>query len=283
MIRVFPRKTKWTPTDDLAFVGEPPLWFTHNAPDMPVHVSVTFTWDRDRGMKLADAWSKYLPTRIGGPAFGDRGEDFVAGRYIKEGVTITSRGCPKKCPWCLVPGREGRGHPRELPIVPGHIVQDNNLLACSDKHILKVFDMLRMQKEPIKFSGGLDIDYLKKWHVGWLHFFRLDEIWVAFDSDQAVQDNLAKAKELLADFSIEKKRAYVLIGYGDDTPSAARRRLETVYQAGFLPFAMPYKGPDAEFKWCAGAGLQPWKDLVRHWSRPAIYRRKTCNSSSISE
>jgi hypothetical protein len=25
MIRVFPRRTKWTPTDELAFVGDPPL------------------------------------------------------------------------------------------------------------------------------------------------------------------------------------------------------------------------------------------------------------------
>jgi hypothetical protein len=26
VIRVFPERTKWTPTDGLAFVGEPPLW-----------------------------------------------------------------------------------------------------------------------------------------------------------------------------------------------------------------------------------------------------------------
>ena len=31
MIRVFPRQTKWTPTDELAFVGDPPcsaLWIS---------------------------------------------------------------------------------------------------------------------------------------------------------------------------------------------------------------------------------------------------------------
>ncbi len=41
MIRVFPRKTKWTPDDELAFVGDPPLF---RSPDNEaVYVSVTFS------------------------------------------------------------------------------------------------------------------------------------------------------------------------------------------------------------------------------------------------
>ena len=38
------------------------------------------------------------------------------------------------------------GNLRELPITSGHIVLDDNLLACSEKHIRSVFDMLKLKK-----------------------------------------------------------------------------------------------------------------------------------------
>lgn len=41
LIRVFPRRTKWTPTDSYAFVGDPPMM----RPEADeVHVSCVFTW-----------------------------------------------------------------------------------------------------------------------------------------------------------------------------------------------------------------------------------------------
>src|SRR3989304_2567118 len=95
LIRVFPRKTKWTPTDDMAFVGDPPL-FRPEADE--IHVSATFTWDIAEAQRLAQAWSwHYSNVRLGGPAFGDPGGPFVPGRYIKNGVVMTSRGCPFGC------------------------------------------------------------------------------------------------------------------------------------------------------------------------------------------
>src|SRR3989304_4990989 len=92
VIRVFPRKTNWTPTDELAFVGDPSLF--RPSDDLPVRVSVTFTWDIKEGQRLFRALSdNYSDVQIGGPAFGDPGDEFEPGRYIKQGVTITSRGC----------------------------------------------------------------------------------------------------------------------------------------------------------------------------------------------
>jgi len=115
MIRVFPRRTKWTPTDDLAFVGDPPLW---EVPDLQVSVSVTFTWDLPEAARLQRAWkAKMMHQRsrvsiaYGGPALGDPGGEFVPGRFVKEGVTVTSRGCSKNCPWCLVPFLPSVNHP----------------------------------------------------------------------------------------------------------------------------------------------------------------------------
>ena len=260
-IRVFARKTTFTPTDPLAFYDEPPLF---GQPDLPVKVSVTFTWDINKGKRLAQAWAgRSKKVVLGGPAFGDPGGEFVPGMFMKEGVTITSRGCTKNCPWCLVSKREGKL--RELEIKPGHIVNDNNLLACSRGHIERVFEMLAGQKA-VQFKGGLDIDYLEPWHVDLMKEISLDELWVACDN-QAGLKRLEKAKDLLADFSIEKKRCYVLIGHNGETLTDAESRCEAVYEKGFLPFAQKFRDEKNTKK----HSLE-WQDLARKWSRPAIYR-----------
>ncbi len=51
-----------------------------------MHVSVAFTYDKPWAEHLAEKWRHVAPVRIGGVAYGDRGEEFVPGRYIKPGV-----------------------------------------------------------------------------------------------------------------------------------------------------------------------------------------------------
>ena len=260
-----------TPTkDDLAFYGPPPLF--HLPIKDHVYVSVTFTWDKVIGIYLAEQWAmRFKKVRLGGPAFGDPGGEFVSGRFIKEGITFTSRGCPKKCPYCLVPQREGKL--RELKIQPGHIIQDNNLLACSQGHIEKVFDMLRQQKKGIIFSGGLDKDYLNPRHVELLKTIKIAQsgLWVACDRE-ADLPKLDKVKDLLSDFPIDKKRCYVLMGFDGDTPEAAIRRCEKIYdkERGFLPFAQYYQPPTAQKRIVP----KKWRFAVWKWARPAAYRPK---------
>ena len=132
--RVFPRRTKATPDDPLAFTGPPPRG---GLPDIEeVHVSVAFTYDMEKACQLAEQWMKLgVPVHMGGPAFNMPGGDFAPGMYLKKGYVITSRGCPNRCWFCSVPRREG-GRLRELPITEGNIVLDDNLLACS-RSILK--------------------------------------------------------------------------------------------------------------------------------------------------
>lgn len=54
MIRVFPYRTSFTPDDEMAFVGYPPL-FMPGTRETPVHVSVTFTWHKAEGQFLLRA------------------------------------------------------------------------------------------------------------------------------------------------------------------------------------------------------------------------------------
>lgn len=156
-VRVFARRTKATPDDDLAFVGLPDLFVEADS----VEISVAFTWDIPRAERLAKEWERVAPVAIGGPAIEPATEDFEPGRYLRHGYTITSRGCPNRCWFC----RAWKAGHRELPIRDGWIVQDDNLLACSEAHIRAVFAMLARQPERVKFAGGLEAARLEDWHV----------------------------------------------------------------------------------------------------------------------
>jgi hypothetical protein len=178
----------------------------------------------------------------------------------------------------MAPEREGEI--RELEIQDGHNVLDNNLLACSREHIEQVFEMLARQKEPATFSGGLDARLLKPWHVDYLKSIRLDQMFLACDSPEAIQD-LERCEDLLSHFSREKKRCYVLIGFNGESLSQAERRLEAVYNLDFLPFAMLYRDASASDRY-----LPEWAGLVKKWRRPAAYkahmkRLHTRNSSPV--
>lgn len=260
MIRVFPRRTKWTPTDELSFVGEPTLFAPKN---YPVRISVTFTWDIPEGERLYRSWSRYYSNvKIGGPAFDDPGGEFIPGRFVKEGVTITSRGCIRKCGFCLVPKREGKI--RELPIKDGWIVQDNNLLACSRSHIKAVFEMLRRQSHHADFAAGLDARLLKPWHIDLFRSLKSPRLWFACDDDK----DLRTLEKVSGPLNGLTKYCYALIGYNhDETMEQAEKRLRYIWELGFYPFAMLYKGPNGE-----GHKSREWRQFQRTWCRPAAYK-----------
>lgn len=149
-----------------------------------VHISVAFTYDRARAEYLAKEWEiTGVPVKIGGPAYNEPGGEFVPGRYLKYGYTITSRGCPNHCWFCSVPEREGY-QLRELEIKDGWNILDDNLLACSDEHISAVFAMLERQPERPIFTGGLEAAQLiqKPWVVGLLRKTRTKRMFFAYDT-----------------------------------------------------------------------------------------------------
>lgn len=261
--RVFPRRTKATPTDDLAFVGDPPLFIQNGI--SRVMVSCLFTWDRQEAERLARAWARIAPVEIGGPAFESRAEEFVPGRFVADGYTITSRGCPNKCWFCAVPRREGTI--RELPIYPGWNVLDSNLLACSDAHVRDVFAMLKQQRRAPEFTGGLEAARLQQWHADALRELRPKQLFFANDTPND-RDPLFEAGEMLLAAGFTRTshalRAYVLCGFPGDTFDKAEGRMHQTIQAGFMPMAMLYRDD---------AGTMPgaeWRKFQRHWARPAI-------------
>ncbi len=260
--RVFPRRTKATPVDLYSFHTEPG-WFI---PDdiTEVHVSVTFTWDMKRAEYLAKAWQHIAPVSIGGPGTGMRGENFIAGRYLKPGYVITSRGCPNKCWFCDVWRREG--DIRELPIVQGINVLDDNLLACSEKHIRAVFDMLKAQPGRKELTGGLEAARLKDWHIELLTDLKPKRIFFAYDTPDDLEPLRKAGRMLLATgFTIASHtlRCYVLIGYRSDTFEKAEKRLKETIDAGFMPMALLYRDETGERD-------RSWVRFQNQWARAAI-------------
>jgi hypothetical protein len=273
--RVFPRRTRATPDDALAFVGDPPLFVP---PVDAVHISVTFTWDITEGRRLGKEWSRVAPVTVGGPAIGTRGEEFSPGVYLAPGYTITSRGCPNRCWFCPVWKRDG--NVRELEIRDGWKIQDDNLLACSREHILAVFSMLKRQKCRAEFAGGLEAARFTTWHAETLFGLKPVQVFFAYDT-ASDWEPLRGAADLLwrAGFRKDARsalRCYVLIGYPRDTIPAADDRLRQVWNLGFLPMAMLYRGQDGKYDLA-------FRRFQRLWARPAIMRSrfKTTEGSSI--
>jgi hypothetical protein len=260
MIRVFPRRTKATPTDELSVIGAPDLFSEADK----VHISVAFTWDLPEAERLYKLWKAVGPTEIGGPATGAKGGGFTPGLYLKNGYVITSRGCPNQCWFCSVWKREGAL--RELPITDGFNVLDDNFLSCSDNHIQSVFSMLAKQKERPQFTGGLEPLKLKQWHITEMIKLRTRQMFFAYDGPEDREPIFEAGKLLKANgLNIRSRvpRAYCLIGYPKDTFEAAEKRLIECLEFGFIPMAMLYRDT-------TGARSIDWARFQTTWARPAI-------------
>lgn len=258
IIRVFPRRTKATPIDDLVKYDVPDL-FVPDADE--VHISVAFTWDKPKAEWLAEQWDHIAPVKVGGPAYGNLDLDFVPGRYLRDGYVITSRGCPQRCWFCSVWKRHPEVH--ELPIHPGWALQDDNILACSDSHIRAVFAMLKQQKKPVHFYGGLEPSFLQDWHVDLFAWLKPKQMFFAYDTPDDL-DPLIIASEKMreAGFTRQQMRCYVLIGSPKDTMEGAEERLQRTMSLGFFPFAMLWRNEK-------GVTDSEWRTFQRKWARPA--------------
>lgn len=268
IIRVFPTRNSYTPTDNMAFVGMPPgLWIPEHD---EVHISCAFTWDKPYCEELAYQWEGVTnkPVKLGGVAYGSPAEGFQQGMYVKQNIIFTSRGCNNNCQWCCVPKVEGKL--KELPICEGNVIQDNNFLQTSRKHKEAVFAMLK-GKHAICFKGGLEPDLIDD------HFLHLlqgigprnvKELWLACDTDARLPDFEYGCKKLASvGFTREKIHCYVL-SYGKDRDKD-EARARKVYEAGAMPFVQLYR----DFTERKTEYSKDWEKWARMWQRPAATRQ----------
>ena len=152
-----------------------------------------------------------------------------------------TRGCIRKCPFCVVPEKEGYIKPyRDIETVLQNrktaILMDNNVLA--HEHGLKQIERIIDLKCRVDFNQSLDsrlvTDEIAKMlsKVKWLRFIRF-----ACDTDSAVEP-LIKAIEKLNKYGVKNWRIFVYV-LVKDIPSA-NERCKILKKLGVTPFAQPY-------------------------------------------
>jgi hypothetical protein len=238
-----------------------------------LYLSIPFTWMLEEAKRIAQGHKGKVIA--GGPAVKLMGCDwaetsdtcpFDVLAMHNPCATFTTRGCTNACAFCAVPKIEGEF--RELQTwKPAPVVCDNNILAASKNHFIKVIDSLTCFPE-VDFNQGLEARILKPWHIEQMQRLRGVKIRFALDHTRnmpVVSDAIARCKAAgFRDFGV-----YVLIGF-NDTPADALERLEFVRSLGIWPNPMRYQPLGSTEKNAYVA--QNWtalelKRMMRYYSR----------------
>lgn len=184
-------------------------------------------------------------------------------------IGFLTRGCIRKCPWCIVPTKEGmirpymtwqevkRSDKRDI------VFMDNNVLA-SPHGIAQMQDMIGKNVR-VDFNQGLDArlidsdvaDILSR--LKWIRFIRMSA-----DTD-AMLDVVLKAIDRLNKHGVKpwKVFVYVLV---QDVESAERRAI-ALRDIGANPFAQPYRDFTNNVE-----PTQEQRDLARWVNHKAIFK-----------
>lgn len=155
-------------------------------------------------------------------------------------IQFFSRGCIRKCPFCLVNEKEGHIHPVEpVDLNPnGEWIEvlDNNFFAnpsWSDS-----IDYLLKKDQPVKLHG-VDVRIMNEEQAYWLNKLkRKGYIHIAWDIPSV--DLTEKLKEVTKYIKPYKLTCYVLVGY-NSTKEQDMFRLNTLRELGIVPFVQPYR------------------------------------------
>jgi hypothetical protein len=162
---------------------------------------------------------------------------------------FTTRGCIRRCPFCVVPRKEGmiravgdihdfwRGQERLMLL-------DNNLTALPG-HFELVVGQLIKERVKVDFSQGLDIRLLTTEMARQLAQVRLwKRIHFAWD-DVGIEQSVRLGVDTLkrGGVSLHNVTFYVLIGF-NSTLEEDLYRVETLRGLGVNPFVMPFDKQD---------------------------------------
>lgn len=177
-----------------------------------------------------------------------------------------SRGCIRKCPFCLVKEKEGHIHPvQPVELNPNGKwieVLDNNFFANPDWK--KSIEYLLNAGQQVKLHG-VDIRIMTEEQAYWLNRLRLKgNIHIAWDLPAL--DLTQKLQEVTKYIKPHKLTCYVLVGY-NSTIEQDMFRIDTLRRFGISPFVQPYRDYENKRK-----PTQYERDLARWANNKFLYK-----------
>lgn len=181
-------------------------------------------------------------------------------------VSMTTRGCPRGCPFCHVAAKEGRRSVKVADVCDFYDGQkvikilDPNITACPNKYDL--YEQYIKTGALLDFTQGLDIRLLQTDDLKYINKMRLTNIHFAWDNPA---EDLQRQFERYAEQSTKKMHGsygtvYVLTNFENCTESEhierALYRINTLARLGFDPYLMVYNKTQAPPKirelqrWC---------------------------------
>lgn len=184
-------------------------------------------------------------------------------------IQFFSRGCIRKCPFCLVRQKEGLIHavePVELNPTGKHIeVLDNNFFANPEWRF--AVDYLLNTGQKINLHG-VDIRIMDEEQAFYLNKLRLwRRIHIAWDLPEI--DLTDKIKEVVRYIKPWKIMCYVLVGF-NSTIEQDLYRIERLREFGITPFVMPFRDYEGRQQ-----PSQYAKDLAQYVNKPQIFKTTT--------
>lgn len=189
-------------------------------------------------------------------------------------VSMTSRGCPRGCSFCIVANKEGRCSKKVADVSDFWTpetgkkeikVLDPNITACGEKR-----DLMRQYRETgvwIDFTQGLDIRLTDEEDIEDLNRMKIGTVHFAWDNPKDdLKDKFSQFSERYRIKDPRRKIVYCLTNFGSTMEENLYRiyTLRDLPGGGFTPYVMIYNKPSAP---------QEIKDLQRWCNNKVIFRK----------
>jgi hypothetical protein len=243
-----------------------------------VFISCLFRWNRDSALLLARTWGdraeiggtgvdhqKQLPPEVAAcePDYTLYGE--------RRAIGFISRGCPNRCPWCVVWRKEGELHrvSTAQELAQRHtdlLALDNNFLGLSDH--MSDLRWLAENKVPVDFNQGLDARLVTEENAPLLAQLNWPSV-PRFSLDgnyDGQRDAVARTLDLLEKHGTPRNNVCVFVLIGFEGLASDIERLTYVHQLGARAFPMGYRN------------LKTGEEPAKGWNKELYkkYRRLIC-------
>lgn len=162
-------------------------------------------------------------------------------------VSMTSRGCPRGCPFCHVAAKEGRCATKVADVSDfwngqKHIeILDPNITACREKR-----DLMRQYMETgatLNFNQGLDMRFINDADIEDINRMRIKKMHFAWDNPK--DDLEGKFRYFAENYKNKAKGMVYCLTNFNSTMEENLYRIYTLRDLGYDPYVMIYNKPSA--------------------------------------